>query len=96
MRAAGRLDSPAALPTPVMPGRCARPFFVGLASMAEIIPFRPRSDIAEEDQEIDLYTAVDAAIRDLREITERWGEEAARLQAEECRRMLERAFDAAC
>jgi len=67
----------------------------GLASMAEIIQFRPKSEIAEENEAIDLYTAVDAAIRDLREITARWGDEAARLQAEECRRMLERAFDAA-
>lgn len=64
--------------------------------MAEIIPFRPKPVVAEEDEEIDLYTAVDAAIRDLRDITARWGEEAARLQAEECRQMLERAFDAAC
>jgi ribosome-associated translation inhibitor RaiA len=63
--------------------------------MAEIIPFRPKPVVAEEDEEIDLYTAVDAAIRDLRDITARWGEEAARLQAEECRQMLERAFDAA-
>jgi hypothetical protein len=63
--------------------------------MAEIIQFRPKFKITEEDEAIDLYTAVDAAIRDLREITARWGDEAARLQAEECRLMLERAFDAA-
>lgn len=63
--------------------------------MAEIIQFRPKPVVAEEDEEIDLFTAVDAAIRDLRDITARWGEEAARRQAEECRRMLERAFDAA-
>lgn len=63
--------------------------------MAEIIPFRPKSELAKEDEEIDLYTAVDAAIRDLRDITAHWGNEAARVQAEECRRMLERAFEAA-
>ncbi len=67
--------------------------------MAEIVQFRSRAQRAEEFEEdgaaIDLFTAVDAAIRDLREITERWGEESARLQAEECRRMLERAFAAA-
>jgi hypothetical protein len=63
--------------------------------MAEIIQFRPKPVVHEEDEEIDLYTAVDAAIRDLRDITARWGEEPARLQAEECRRMLERAFEAA-
>ena len=62
--------------------------------MAEIIQFRPKPKI-EIDEEIDIYTAVDAAIRDLRDITARWGEEAARAQAEECRRMLERAFNAA-
>jgi hypothetical protein len=63
--------------------------------MAEIIQFRPKLTTAADDEEIDLYTAGDAAIRDLRDITARWGEETARLQAEECRRMLERAFDAA-
>jgi hypothetical protein len=63
--------------------------------MAEIIQFRSRADIAEESGEIDLLTAVDAAIRDLRDIASRWGEEAARLQAEECRLMLERAYDSA-
>lgn len=61
--------------------------------MAEIIQFRSKADIAEEAGEIDIFTAVDAAIRDLREITARWGEETARVQAEECRRMLERAFE---
>lgn len=66
--------------------------------MAEIIPFRKRSvgsRVEEEDSPVDLLTAVDAAIRDLRDIGERWGEESARRLAEECRRMLERAFNAA-
>lgn len=63
--------------------------------MAEIIQFRPKPKIVEDDDDIDLYTAVDAAIRDLEDITARWGEEAARLQAEECRQMLLRAFEAA-
>lgn len=62
--------------------------------MAEIIPF-PVRIASEEDEEIDLLTAVDAAIRDLREIASRWGEETSRVQAEECRQMLERAFNAA-
>ena len=62
--------------------------------MGEIIKFRSKADLAEEAGDIDLLTAVDAAIRDLRDISERWGEEAARLQAEECRQMLERAFNA--
>jgi hypothetical protein len=58
--------------------------------MADIIPFR----IKPEDYagEIDLLTAVDAAIRDLRDIAANWNDESVRVQAEECRRMLERAF----
>jgi hypothetical protein len=63
--------------------------------MAEIIRFPVRNIVEEEVEEIDLLTAVDAAIRDLREIQRRWGEEAGRLQADECRQMLERAFNAA-
>ena len=63
--------------------------------MAEIIQFRSKADIAEEAGEVDLITAVDLAIRDLREISTRWGEETARVRADECRQMLERAFEAA-
>lgn len=74
--------------------------------MAEIVQFRPRArfpagltDSDEEndagDGEIDLLTAIDVAIRDLRDIADRWGEEAARLQALECRLMLERVFNSA-
>jgi hypothetical protein len=60
--------------------------------MAEIVQFRSRAELAEESLEIDLVTAVDAAIRDLRDIVSRWGDEAALLQAQECRQMLERAL----
>ena len=42
--------------------------------------------------EIDLVTAVDAAIRDLREILTCWGSEGARQRAEECELMLRRVF----
>jgi len=42
--------------------------------------------------EIDLVTAVDVAIRDLREILLRWGSEIARQRAEECELMLHCAF----
>jgi hypothetical protein len=63
--------------------------------MADIILFRRRVEAAEEDEPIDLLTAVDAAIRDLREISARWEEEASRRQAAECLEMLERAFRAA-
>jgi hypothetical protein len=67
-----------------------------LVRVAEIIPFRRKNrESEEEDSAVDLLTAVDAAIRDLRDIAERWGEESSRALADECRRMLERAFDAA-
>jgi hypothetical protein len=47
-------------------------------------------DIA--DSEIDLVTAVDAAIRDLQEILFNWGSERARQRAQECELMLRRAY----
>lgn len=63
--------------------------------MGEIIEFRSKADLAEEAGMVDPITAIDIAIRDLRDIAENWGDESARIQAEECRRMLERAFAAA-
>lgn len=60
--------------------------------MAVIIPFRRREELEYDDDGIDLITAVDAAIRDLREISARWEEEASRRQAVDCLKMLERAF----
>ena len=44
------------------------------------------------DGEIDLITAVDVAIRDLREILSCWGSEVARQRAQECELTLRRAF----
>ena len=44
------------------------------------------------DGEIDLVTAVDVAIRDLREILMCWGSEVARQRAQECELTLSRAF----
>ena len=44
------------------------------------------------DSEIDLATAVDTAIRDLREILACWGSETARQRAQECELTLRRAF----
>jgi hypothetical protein len=44
------------------------------------------------DGEIDLATAVDVAIRDLREILTCWGSERARQRAEECALTLRRAY----
>ncbi len=62
--------------------------------MAVVIPFPLRRVAEPEDDEVDLLTAVDVAIRDLRDIAE-WLQGASRHQAEECRQMLERAFAAA-
>lgn len=44
------------------------------------------------DDEIDLVTAVDVAIRDLREILLCWGSDIARERAQECELLLRRAF----
>jgi hypothetical protein len=44
------------------------------------------------DDEIDLATAVDVAIRDLREILKCWGSATARRRAEECELTLSSAF----
>lgn len=65
--------------------------------MGVIVAFRPRvepSVQSEDESEIDLFTAVDVAIRDLRDIAQRWGEPGALAQAEACREMLERAYAA--
>jgi plasmid stabilization system protein ParE len=64
--------------------------------MSEVIPFRSRNERSQEETEIGLMTAVDAAIRDLGDIVQHWGEERSRIQAHECRRMLEQAFRMAC
>jgi hypothetical protein len=44
------------------------------------------------DSDIDLATAVDVAIRDLREILLCWGSETARQRAQECESTLRRAY----
>jgi len=62
--------------------------------MTNIIPFIRRVAAQAHETEIDLLTAVDAAIRDLRDIT-RGCDDTVREQADECRRMLEQAFRAA-
>lgn len=64
--------------------------------MGVVVAFRPRveSSQSQEEAEIDIFTAVDVAIRDLRDITRQWGEPAALAQAEACRAMLERAYAA--
>ena len=59
--------------------------------MSNIIPFKKRTPAQAPATEIDIITAVDAAIRDLRDIA-RECDEQVRQQADECRRMLERAL----
>ena len=44
------------------------------------------------DAEVDLVTAVDVAIRDLREILLCWGSESAQERARECESTLSRAY----
>jgi hypothetical protein len=62
--------------------------------MSNIIQFKQRVSDPDSGSEIDLFTAVDAAIRDLRDIAQGC-DDAVRKQADECRRMLEQAFRAA-
>ena len=50
---------------------------------AEILKFSDYRINEAADSEIDLATAVDVAIRDLREILSSWGSEPARQRAEE-------------
>jgi hypothetical protein len=59
---------------------------------AEILRFSDYRNVDGADDEIDLVTAVDVAIRDLREILSCWGSEIARQRAEECQSMLRRAY----
>jgi hypothetical protein len=59
---------------------------------AEIFRFSDYRNADNADGGIDLATAVDVAIRDLREILSCWGSEAARQRAQECELTLRRAF----
>ena len=59
---------------------------------AEILKFSDYRADNSADVEIDLVTAVDAAIRDLREILVCWGSDTAQQRAQECELMLQRAY----
>lgn len=61
--------------------------------MADIIPFRRAVAAQPEEYDIDLFTAVDAAIRDLNDIAHAWGSASALRQVEECRQMLIDAYE---
>jgi hypothetical protein len=64
--------------------------------MSNVIPFPVRVPAYEAEPEIDLCTAVDVAIRDLRDIARRLAaDDAGREQATECLNMLARALASA-
>jgi hypothetical protein len=63
---------------------------------AEILRLSDYRTDNEAEGEIDLVTAVDVAIRDLREILVCWGSDVARQRAEECELMLRQAFSRSC
>ncbi len=58
--------------------------------MGNVILFPIKTEAPEV--EIDLYTAVDVAIRDLRDIARFCDDDVVRQRSDECRRMLEAAF----
>jgi hypothetical protein len=59
---------------------------------AEIIRLDDFRAALADDLECDIVTAVDVAIRDLREILLCWGTDEARARAQECERMLSRVL----
>lgn len=60
--------------------------------MSNVIPFPARPPAAVDEDEIDLLSAVDLAIRDLREIYEIASSASAQIRARECLTMLEGAY----
>jgi hypothetical protein len=66
----------------------------GVALSAEIIWLGDRRMRSETDLEIDLHTAIDVAIRDLREIEAQWGTSIALERLAECRSMLLSVYEA--
>lgn len=61
--------------------------------MGQVIAFPEARLQGSDEQCLDLLTAVDVAIRDLRDICRNWGDPAGLMQAGECLKMLERAFE---
>jgi hypothetical protein len=62
--------------------------------MTNIIPFKLKEAVPFDEGELDLITAVDVAIRDIRDIAQAC-HATARDQAEACLLMLEKALNAA-
>jgi len=63
--------------------------------MGKVILFPSRPEASEDEFRLDLLTAIDVAIRDLRDIAAQCGEPRARNRADECRQMPEEAFELA-
>ena len=61
---------------------------------AEVIWLCCRQSKIETEVAIDLQTAIDVAIRDLREIQTHWGTDLARERLLECQEMLQRVLAA--
>lgn len=59
--------------------------------MSNVVPFPARHVASVDDDEIDLLSAVDLAIRDLREIYQT-GSASVQIRARECLTMLEDAY----
>lgn len=59
---------------------------------ADILKFADYYSIDVPDQELDLITAIDVAIRDLRQVLLAWGTQEGRETAEECARMLRNVY----
>ena len=68
--------------------------FGGATLSAKIIRLSDRQVASEADLAIDLRTAVDVAIRDLREIAGCWGTDVARERLIECQDMLQKVLAA--
>ena len=65
--------------------------------MGQVVQFKLRQVTVKPDEDvIDLVSAVDFAIRDLRDILPHIPQGPIREQAEACRTMLQDALDAAC
>lgn len=63
--------------------------------MSNVIQFIRRDTARDEAPDIDLLTAMDVAIRDLQDISQGCCSASVCEQIMQCRRMLERAFNAA-
>jgi hypothetical protein len=62
-----------------------------MCAVSNVIQFPTRTELHSDDGEIDLLSAVDLAIRDLREIAQT-ASASAQIRARECLSMLEGAY----